>query len=415
MNNDIADFLRGIPFFNSLSPILLARLSEKTTSLKFSKGKIVLGEGKNCNNLFITTLGRLEVFKKVDSETELILQTLGRGGVFGELYILDGSTTDAGLRAAEDSTVLCIERMIILSLIKENQEFSKGYMRYLCNIARDSTTKVELFLKTFIEEGIDLPDPYALSRQGDDKKEKPAPAPIENNSITTNGNPGEESGDADEMFFKKEYSCPLCEERFGTLKPRQKFIIIDRTDDDFCMHYKTINPLFYEINVCPKCGYSFNNSSFGAVKADIRSSLKKKIAEYWDSVNYCGIRTQEAAVDIFKLAIECQKARGLDATVMGKLYLKLGWLYRYMGIKEEELNNLEIALNHLNKSFENGTAEGPKEEMNLMFLIGQLNRIIGNDREAVNWFARVTQHPDKKIYPYIVNLARDTWQEIRRA
>ncbi|MCL5057294.1 MAG: cyclic nucleotide-binding domain-containing protein [Actinobacteria bacterium] len=81
LNSDIIDLLRGIPLFSSLSPVFLARLSEKAVSMKFDKGKAILEEGKSCNNLFITAAGKMEAYKKFDENTELIINVIwpGRG------------------------------------------------------------------------------------------------------------------------------------------------------------------------------------------------------------------------------------------------------------------------------------------------------------------------------------------------
>jgi uncharacterized protein (DUF2225 family) len=216
------------------------------------------------------------------------------------------------------------------------------------------------------------------------------------------------------MFFRKKYGCPLCSTRFRTLKPRQKDVIVEKTDEDFCTYYKTVNPMYYEINVCPKCGYSFNSSTSAPVKPEIKGNLTKTLAELWPGTNYCGSRTLEDAVDTFKLAMACQKLRGADESVMGKMTLKLAWLYRYMKEQALEHQYLEEALRLLSKSFETDTTEDPKEEMNMMFLLGQLHLTLGDDRGAVNWFIRITQHPQRSRYPYVVNRARGIWQDIRQ-
>lgn len=412
MNSDLViNFLKGIPLLNNLGPVLLARLAENAGSLKFSKGGSILEEGRQCNNLFIVASGKLEVFKKISENTEIILRTLARGDIFGESHVMDGSPVSAGLRAAENSVVIGIDRLTLNSLVRDNPEFSKNYIRVLGGQVRDAMAREENLLKLVLTSGLDIPEIYSFNDLG--KKEEDSPPAISDVNQVNAQEDQEEDDDSAGVFFRKEYACPLCSGRFRTLKPRQKHIMVEKSDEDFCLYYKTVNPLYYEINVCPGCGYSFNSSTYGPVKPELKKGLARMLADRWHSVNYCGSRTLEDAVQTFLLAIECQRLMGADDSSMGKLFLKLGWLYRYMSNKEQEHRCLDKALYHLSRYFEKSSSNDPKEEMNLMFLLGQLHFILGDERGAVNWFVRITQHPQRKSYPYIVNRARDAWQQVR--
>ncbi len=412
MSNDvIMNFFKGIPLFQNLGPIPLARLAENSTSLKFGRGMPVLEEGKHCDNLFIVASGKLEVFRKIDEKNEVVLQTLNRGDVFGEAYVIDGSPITSGLRAAENSVVIGIDRLTINSMIKDNAEFAKNYLRQAGARLREASAREETLLRILLSSGLEIPGPYSLADPAK-KQEPPSPPPALVSPVNT-PEEQEEDGESDGVFFRKELTCPLCAGRFRTLKPRQKHIIVEKADEDFCLYYKTVNPLFYEINVCPRCGYSFNSFTSAPVKAELRNSLGRMLAGLGKTANYCGQRTLEDAVDTFKLAIECQRQTGADDATLGRFFLKLGWLHRYQNLKDQEHLSLEKALYHLSKSYEHSSPKDSKEEMNLLFLLGQLHLILGDEKGAVNWFIRITQHPDKKSYPYIVNRARDTWQEIR--
>lgn len=406
------NLFKGIPLFYSLGPVLLARLADSSGSLKFSRSVSVLEKGKACNNLFIVALGKLEVYKKMNENTELILETLSKGDIFGEEYVMEGSPVTDGLRAAENSVVVGIDRLTLNTLIRDNPEFSRNFIKYMAGRMRGATAREDSLLKILLSSGLEIPDPYSLNEPV--KKLEEALPPARELSQVNVPEDQEEDGGGQGFFFWKEFSCPLCANRFRTLKPRQKHITVEKVDEDFCLYYKSVNPLFYEINVCPKCGYSFNTSASSPVKDDLKKGLAKMLAGMWKKADYCGSRTLDEAVQAFRLAIECQRLMGADDSNMGKLFLKLGWLYRYLNNKEMENQSLDKALSHLSKSFETSTSKDPKEEINLMFLLGQLHLILGDDRGAVNWFVRITQHPDRKSYPYMVNRARDSWQEIRR-
>ncbi len=414
LNTDtIISCLKGTPLFSNLGPVFLTRVVESSEPLKFDKGSTIQEEGKNCNSLFIVASGKLEVYRKIIENTEVVLQTLERGGIFGEAHVLDASTAAAGLRAAENSVVISIARPALKTLMKDSPNFCQNYIRYMISRAREDRAREDRLLKIILSSGLEIPEPYSLKVPGREE-EAPQPPPAGEINKLYAPEDQEEDGNGEDVFFRKELICPLCAARFRTLKPRRKYVIVEKADDDFCLYYKLVNPLFYEINVCPKCGYSFNMSTGGPVKAELKKGLAKALDGIWKSVNYCGSRTLEDAVETFKLALECQRLAGADNASLGRLYLKLGWLYRYLNMKDQERQNLNKALYHLSRYFETGSLQEPKEEMNLMFLLGQLHLILGDERGAVNWFIQITQHPAKKTYPYIVNRARDTWQEIRQ-
>ncbi|MCL6611287.1 MAG: DUF2225 domain-containing protein [Peptococcaceae bacterium] len=413
MSTDLLiNFLKGNPLFNNLGPVPLARLAENSVSLKFAKGATILEEGKPCNSLLIVASGQLEAYRKTGENTGVILRILNRGDVFGEDCVMDGSPAPSGLRAAENSVVIGIDRPALHSLARENPEFSRNLIRHLGGRVREAAAREENLLRVLLSAGLEFPDPYSLYDPAD-KQEAAAPPAGEINQMNAPEDQ-EEDGESDGEFFRKELTCPLCAARFRTLKPRRKHLIVERADDDFCLYYKSVNPLYYEINVCPKCGYSFNSSTSAPVRAELKKGLAKMLDGTWNGANYCGPRTLEEAVQTFKLAIECQRLAGAEDSSMGRFFLKLGWLYRYLNMKDQEHWSLEKALHHLSRAFETGAPADAKEEMNLMFLLGQIHYILGDERGAVNWFIKIAQHPDRKSYPYIVNRARDKWQEIRQ-
>ncbi len=413
MNRDLVmNFFKGVALFNNLGPVLLTRLAESSGALRFTRGGTIVEEGGQPGSLYIVASGRLEVYRQIDENSRIILQTLFRGDLFGEQCVLEGSQTAAGLMAAEDSLVIIIDRQTLLSFIKDSPEFSRNYIKILSGRFRDAAAREKKLLSLLLASGLSIPEEYCLVDTGKKREE----TSLHISDLNQAGAPEDQEEDdgSAETFFKKEFSCPLCSTCFRTLKPRQKHIIVERADDDFCLYYKTVNPLYYEINVCPACGYSFNSSTSGAVKPELKKGLSKMLAERWKSSNFCGPRTLEDAVQTFILAIECQRLMGADDSVMGRLFLKLGWLHRYLNTKESERRCLDMALNHLSRHFNKSPSDEPREEMNLMFLLGQLHRILGDEKGAVGWFVKITQHPQRKAYPYLVNRARDAWQEIKK-
>ena len=49
-----------------------------------------------------------------------------------------------------------------------------------------------------------------------------------------------------EFTFTVEKKCPVCGESTRVVKTKAK-ITVERTDEDFCVHYKDFNPYLYKI------------------------------------------------------------------------------------------------------------------------------------------------------------------------
>ena len=59
-----------------------------------------------------------------------------------------------------------------------------------------------------------------------------------------------------DKVFKKSYKCPICDSNFKSLTVKQgKARMID-TDIDLKVNYRDIEPLKYDIILCPVCGYA---------------------------------------------------------------------------------------------------------------------------------------------------------------
>ena len=63
------------------------------------------------------------------------------------------------------------------------------------------------------------------------------------------------SGEADKLFDKK-YTCPICEHNFTSKTVRSGKARMVRTDMDLRNVYDGIEPLKYDVILCPKCGYA---------------------------------------------------------------------------------------------------------------------------------------------------------------
>ncbi|NTW05070.1 MAG: DUF2225 domain-containing protein [Peptococcaceae bacterium] len=404
----LTDFLLGIPLLNNLGPVTITKLSEELGTLKFVKGTTILEQGDDCSRLFIVASGKLEYYKKLDEDTLVVMQTISPGEIFGEDFFLSGIPSGGYLRAVTNSAVVTIERATLDSVLKENNVFFRNYIGLLNKKLSDNSDRIETLLSILNSVDLNIPEPFMVKKISQLIAESKAPAKTESESTST---PEENS---EEIFYQKEISCPLCCQKYQTFKARHKYTIVDRTDQDSCPYYKVINPMFYEINTCPQCGYSFNTATANQVKSEIKDSLSKTISQLFKGENYCELRSLDDAIKAFQLAIKCQWQMGATNYALGRLFLKLGWLYRYKEDFAEENEQMKKALHHLSKYYDESEIDDPKDEMNVMYLIGQIHLNLEDKAGGLHWFVKITQHKERKKYPYLVNRSSEIWHEIRQ-
>lgn len=210
-----------------------------------------------------------------------------------------------------------------------------------------------------------------------------------------------------EDLFLKKIKCHVCQESFQSCKVRRSKYSIAKVDTDFCTHYKGENPLFYNIYICPFCGYGFSEN-FKVPAEKTRKEILEKITPL--PGDYGQRRTLEMAVEAYKRAIECALIQKERKIILASLALHVAWFFRFAGKEEEEKKYLQEALNYYLEVYEKERVNGSLAR--IVYLIGELNRRLGKAREAIFWFDRVIN--DKNINdPGVIRMARERWQEIK--
>jgi uncharacterized protein len=213
-----------------------------------------------------------------------------------------------------------------------------------------------------------------------------------------------------EPLFQIKVKCICCEVSFQTSRVRPSFKMALRSDSDFCSYFKTINPDFYVVRVCPFCGFSATENFNERISEKQRSSYFEKIGNQWKQREYGRVRDEVEAMETYKLALITAQAIGEKDRVIAALLHHIAWLYRYDGNREQEDRFLKFAKDAYVRVYE--TERDSLKNARLMFLIGELNRRLGEYSEAVRWFGRVIH--DKKITDSaMIRASREQWQNIR--
>ncbi|HHU70198.1 MAG TPA: DUF2225 domain-containing protein [Thermoanaerobacterales bacterium] len=212
------------------------------------------------------------------------------------------------------------------------------------------------------------------------------------------------------VLYQKEVSCPVCNSKFKTSKVRLSQCRVERRDEDFCTYYEGENPLFYNVWVCPQCGYSALENSFYELNAWQKANVGKHISTKWVKKSYGSKRGIKEALECYKLALYCGQVIDEKDSLIASICLCLSWLYRMQGNTVQERKFMEHAIGFYTEAYQKETFPiGKMNEPTLMYLIGELYRRIDKCTEAVKWFNRVVRHPLRHETPAVEKMARDQW------
>jgi hypothetical protein len=216
----------------------------------------------------------------------------------------------------------------------------------------------------------------------------------------------------DNFLYEKSVECPVCGNTFTVTAVKKKAYMVESRDTDFCVHYKALNPMLYDVWICQLCGYAALQSSFPNITPKRAKLIQEYITPKWVARETEKIITYEKAVNRFKLALISAQISKAKASEVAAICLRIAWLYRFMNDEEKERTFLSNALEKYLEAYAN--ERFPLENMDeatVIYLIGELHRRLGNNEEAVVWFSKVIN--SRAGTERIQKLARDQWHLVK--
>ncbi|SHL12255.1 hypothetical protein SAMN05216582_1531 [Selenomonas ruminantium] len=218
-----------------------------------------------------------------------------------------------------------------------------------------------------------------------------------------------------EFTFTVEKKCPICGESTRVVKTKSK-LNVERTDEDFCVHYKGFNPYLYKIWFCEHCGYAADENTFlGSMPVVNKRKIQEFLAKKKLAMEFVEERDVPDAVASFKLAIFYAEMTDQSLAKRAGMYLGLAWIYRYSGEQEKEMEMLQRAADLYDKSLM--TEHYPQNGMSddtAVYLVGAIYYRMHDYEKATQYISRLIGDQglrDRDVHLY--KRARDLWQTIR--
>ncbi|HOO27928.1 MAG TPA: DUF2225 domain-containing protein [Lachnospiraceae bacterium] len=131
-----------------------------------------------------------------------------------------------------------------------------------------------------------------------------------------------------DFLFDKSYTCPVCDEEFKvrTIKVGKAKLL--GTDTDLRPKYEKIDPLKYDVIVCPNCGYAAISRYYKSITPPqaklIKENISKNFKNFHEKMEY----TYDDAIERYQLALANAVVKRARASEKAYICLKMAWLVR---------------------------------------------------------------------------------------
>jgi uncharacterized protein (DUF2225 family) len=217
-----------------------------------------------------------------------------------------------------------------------------------------------------------------------------------------------------DALFNKVVNCPVCRHANNFTKVKMRFCRIKSKDTDFCVHYKSFNPILYDAWVCEKCGYASLSKYFLDILESDKKTILNTITPKWIKHSYSGERNLLKAIAAFKIVLFNYQTINYPKSLQAKVAIRLAWLFRYSKNSKLEKEFLEYAYQNYMDAYQKEHFPFDKlDEYTCMYLIGELAYRLNYYEESKKWFSLYFSSKDARKNKLMFNQAQERYFEIR--
>ena len=219
-----------------------------------------------------------------------------------------------------------------------------------------------------------------------------------------------------EYTYTVEKTCPICGEKTHVTKMKARLITLS-TDEDFCVHYKDVNPYLYRVWLCEHCGFAADEKQFaeGAINPHDKAKIKDLLAGRKINLPYTEERTADEAIRAYKLGLYFAEQLGWPLQKQAGYRMGMAWVYRDTEEHEKEEESLRRAAELYEKSVmkEHYPINGMTDNM-AMYIAGAAYYRIGDFEKATQMLSRLMGDQElRKSDAKLFERAQNLWLDLR--
>ena len=229
-------------------------------------------------------------------------------------------------------------------------------------------------------------------------------------------------------LFPKSYTCPVCDENFKSLSVRKSKMYSLGMDEDLRPKYRWVDPVKYEVVVCPVCGYGALSRYFDEMIPAWRKLLQTKMPSFTGNRVYLGGNrlSYDESLQQYDFACNCNEIVAFKESRKAYTFLKRGWVMRgkllaegdFLGedeikkVREGEKKCLEKAYVGFMKAMsEEDFPIAGMDEHTVMYLCAALANRLGRYADAMTILSRLMT--SRGINPRVKDKAYDLKEIVR--
>ena len=117
-------------------------MSDKVLERKtFQEGDLLFKEGDEPTHALIIQTGEVQILLNADQDDQVILATVGAGGIIGEMALLDTTVRMATARATTGGAAIIVTKQVFDIKMQKTDPFIRGLLLILADRARQLSVK----------------------------------------------------------------------------------------------------------------------------------------------------------------------------------------------------------------------------------------------------------------------------------
>lgn len=135
--------LLASPFFAHMKQVELDELIASSSDRRVARGALIFSKGDPGSFMLAVLSGLVRVGSTSIDGREVTLNVIGPGEIVGEIALLDGKPRSAAAVAAEDTTLMVIERRVFLPFLIRHEGLVERMLQVLCDRLRKTSMALE--------------------------------------------------------------------------------------------------------------------------------------------------------------------------------------------------------------------------------------------------------------------------------
>ena len=139
----LRNLVNGNAILRVLQPAEVDLLVGSSTVRMFEKNRQVFHRGDPGDGLYLIVSGQIGIKTLFQDGSEIFLNVLDKGDIFGEIAAIDGGERTAGAVAMEDAQLLFVDRQLVLRLLASNNRLCVRLLELVCERLRWTSGVIE--------------------------------------------------------------------------------------------------------------------------------------------------------------------------------------------------------------------------------------------------------------------------------